>query len=133
MTALFESEYNFKVPFYDVDMMGVVWHGNYIKYIEDARCDMFSKIGYDYMDMKDEEYVYPIAKMETKYIKPAIFQDELTVKCLLKEIEPAIIIKYTIYNGKNRIFQAETMQIAIDAKTRTTIYKAPERLKELLK
>ena len=36
------------VPFYDVDPMNIVWHGNYIKYLEQARCDMFSKIGYTF-------------------------------------------------------------------------------------
>ena len=42
-----------KVEFYDLDPMNVVWHGNYIKYLEAARCDMLSKIGYTYDDMKN--------------------------------------------------------------------------------
>ena len=36
------------VPFYDLDPMNVVWHGNYVKYLEVARCDLLSKIGYTY-------------------------------------------------------------------------------------
>ena len=37
-----------KVPFYDLDPMNIVWHGNYVKYMEEARCDFFRKINYTY-------------------------------------------------------------------------------------
>ena len=76
--------------------MGVVWHGNYIKYMEIARCDMFSKLNYTYMDMKDDNYMYPIAKMETKFIEPVQFDQEITAVTVLEEIEPAIKIKYLL-------------------------------------
>jgi len=129
---LFKSEYNLKVSFYDVDCMNVVWHGNYIKFLEDARCDMFEKLGYTYMDMKNDGYIYPIAKMTTKYIKPAFFNDELKVKCILKEIEPAIIIKYEIFKEKEKIFSAETMQIALSINSKESLYNAPNELKRRL-
>ena len=41
-----ETQYKLKVEFYDLDPMNVVWHGNYLKYLEAARCDMLEKIGY---------------------------------------------------------------------------------------
>ena len=40
-----KTEYNLKEEFFDFDPMNVVWHGNYLKYIEEARCDMLEKIG----------------------------------------------------------------------------------------
>lgn len=43
----FETE----VPFFDVDAMHIVWHGNYVKYLETARCAFLSSIGYDYNEM----------------------------------------------------------------------------------
>lgn len=42
----FKSDTIIKVEFYDLDPMDVVWHGNYVKYLEVARCDMLSKLGY---------------------------------------------------------------------------------------
>ena len=42
--AIFQAETTIKIPFYDNDPMGVVWHGNYVKYIEIARCDALEKI-----------------------------------------------------------------------------------------
>ena len=62
--AIFKAETTIKVPFYDNDPMGVVWHGNYVKYLEIARCDTLAKIGYDYMDMKNEQR--KIVQMTTK-------------------------------------------------------------------
>ena len=52
------------VPFYDVDPMNIVWHGNYIKYLEQARCDFFDKLNYNYTDMYNDGVMYPIAKMD---------------------------------------------------------------------
>lgn len=128
--SLFESEYELKISFENIDMMGIVWHGNYIKYMEQARCDLFSKLNYTYIDMKNDGFAYPVAKMKVKYIKPAELNDTLVVKTKIEELEPALIIKYAIYNKKtnDKIFCAETMQIAVDIKTRKSIYSAPYQL-----
>lgn len=48
----FETE----VPFFDVDAMHIVWHGNYVKYLETARCAFLSSIGYDYNEMGRQGY-----------------------------------------------------------------------------
>ena len=130
--SLFESEYNIKIPFHDLDPMNVVWHGNYIKYLEQARCDMFDKLGYTYYDMKDDNYVYPVAKLNTKYIKPLSFNQEVTIKASLIEIEPAIIIKYKMFNKTDIVFEAETMQIGINITTGESVYNAPVKLLKVL-
>ena len=117
-----------KVPFYDLDPMNIVWHGNYVKYIEEARCDFFEKLNYNYTSMYNDGVMYPIAKMDLKFIKSAKFGDNLVVECILKELEPAIVIKYNIYSGGEIILSASTMQMAVDAKTGATLYQAPEKL-----
>ena len=133
--SLFKAEYELKVSFEDIDLMGIVWHGNYIKYLEQARCDMFSKLNYTYMDMKDDGFSYPVAKMKVKYIKPAKFEDVLAVKSELVELEPAMNIKYVIFNKltKEKIFEAKTMQIAFDIKANKSVYTPPKRFIEALK
>jgi len=130
--SLFSSEYKFRIPFHDLDPMNVVWHGNYIKYLEQARCDLFDKIGYTYYDMRDDDYVYPIAKMSTKFIKPLSFNQEVTIKSEIEEIEPAIRIKYTMSVGLDKVFEAETTQIAVLFSSKQSVYCAPDRLKKLL-
>lgn len=129
------SEYELTVSFEDLDPMNIVWHGNYLRYLEKARCDLFSKLNYTYMDMKDDGIMYPAAKVKMKYIKPAFFGDVLRIETSIISIEPALDIKYKIYNKKTgeKIFEAETMQIAVDINTRESVFNAPERLIKILK
>lgn len=131
--AIFKAETTIKVPFYDNDPMGVVWHGNYVKYLEIARCDALAKIGYDYMDMKNDGVMYPIAKLDMKYIKPSTFAQNLRVVTVIEEIEPSLIIKYEIFDEKGeKIFKGKSMQICVDIETKLSVYVAPQRFKELL-
>ena len=132
--SLYTSEIEIKIPFYDLDPMNIVWHGNYIKYLEEARCKMFAELNYTYVDMKDDFYAYPVAKMDVKYIKPAFFEQDIIVKSKLMEIEPAMIIKYEIFDKKtnSKIFKATTMQIAVDTRTLKSLYVAPQRLIQAL-
>lgn len=132
--SIFKSEITIKVPFYDNDPMGIVWHGNYIKYLEVARCDMFDKIGYNYIDMNDDGLTYPLAKMDLKFINPATFNQELKIVTTLEEIEPAIVIKYVISDLKTekKIFKAKSLQIRVNISNGQSEYLAPQRLKEKL-
>ena len=132
--SLYSAQMDYKVPFFDVDSMCVVWHGNYVKYMEIARCDLFSKLNYDYNDMKKDNFAYPIAKMDTKYIEPIVFNQEIVLKTYLEEIEPAIKMKYVFFDKKTnkKLFKASTLQIAIDIPTLKSRYDAPERLKKII-
>lgn len=131
--AIFKAETTINVPFYDNDPMGVVWHGNYVKYLEIARCDTLAKIGYDYMDMKNDGVMYPIAKLDMKYIKPSKFAQNLHIVTVIEELEPSLIIKYEIFdeNGE-KIFKGKSMQICVNIATKQSVYVAPQRFKELL-
>lgn len=124
------SEMKIIVPFYDLDPMNIVWHGNYVKYLEQARCDFFDKLNYNYTDMYNDGVMYPIVKMDFKFIKSAKFGEELLVKCILRELEPAIIIKYEIYSGEDKILTATTMQMEVSVETGETLYEAPIRLRK---
>ena len=130
----FESETIVAVQFYDLDPMNVVWHGNYIKYLETARCDLLAKLGYTYDDMAQDCVMYPVATMELKYIKPCRFQQKLKIISTLEEIEPGMVIKYTIFDAQTgeKVFKAKTMQICVNTVTKESLYSAPNGLKEKL-
>lgn len=128
--SLFKSELEITVSFEDLDPMNVVWHGNYMRYMERARCKMLSELNYTYQNMKEDGVAYPVAKMKVKYITPAMFEDNLIIKSEIVSIEPTLDIKYKIYNKKTdeKIFEATTMQIGVDVKTKESIYTPPKRL-----
>lgn len=128
----FEAETFITVQFYDLDPMNVVWHGNYIKYLETARCDLLSKIGYDYDRMREDGVAYPIAKMDLKFIKPCTFNQKLRIVSSVEELEPCLIIKYVILDAETgeKVFTAKSMQICVDVISKESVYSAPKGLKE---
>ena len=127
-----ETTYKTQVEFYDLDPMNVVWHGNYVKYLEAARCDFLAKVGCAYDDIKNAGYAYPVAKMEMKFITPCEFMQKLLIKTELESIEPSLNFKYTILDEKTgaKLFSAKTMQICVEIETRKTVYTVPDILKE---
>ncbi len=127
-----ETEYTTRVEFYDLDPMNVVWHGNYVKYLESARCDFLNKIGCTYDDIKNAGYAYPVAKMEMKFITPCVFMQNLVVKTELESLEPSLNFKYTIFDAKTgaKLFSAKTMQICVEINSLKTVYTVPEVLKK---
>ena len=112
--------------------MNVVWHGNYVKFAEEARCSLLDKIGYRYEEMRADGVMYPVAKMDMKFIKPAVFGQKLTVKTILEEIEPSLNIKYIIKDSATgeTLFKANTMQICVDVLSGRSLYEAPEKFRK---
>ena len=129
-----KAETIIEVPFYDLDPMGVVWDVNYVIYLEDARCDLLSKIGYTYTDMMNEGIAYPVATMDLKFIKSAVFSQKLKVVTEITEYDPALYIKYEIFDADTgeKLFKAKSMQICINAKTGESVYVPPKKFVEKL-
>jgi acyl-CoA thioester hydrolase len=122
------------VQFYDVDAMRVVWHGNYVKYIEDARCQLLRKFNYDYNDMEDSGYVWPIVDMRLKYVKSAEFGNKIRVEATLVEYETRLKISYRIFNVEtNQILtKAYTVQVAVNIESNEMQFESPAILLEKL-
>ena len=130
---MIKKVYRYKVQFYDVDSLNVVWHGNYVKFLEAARCQFLDELGFNYTKMKDMGFAYPVAKMEFKFINPLFFNDEFEVEVELLEIESFLKFSYLIKKGTLKICKATTSQACVEIATRQTCYAAPAILKELLK
>lgn len=119
-----------KSQFYDLDPMGIVWHGNYARFFEQARCALLDLIGYNYQQMTDSGYLWPIVEMRTKYIRPILFPQDIEVKASLAEYENRIKINYLITDSKSgeRLTRGFTTQVAIDKKTNEMQFQSPEIL-----
>lgn len=89
-----------RVPYYDTDQMGVVWHGNYLKYFEDAREEMFRSMGLPYGEMERQGTIMPVVDASLRYLKPAKYDDVLAVKVTVAEPPRSKIkIDYEIRDG----------------------------------
>ena len=128
MTEIYAlSETEIKAQFYDLDPMNVVWHGNYARYFEQARCDLLDSIGYNYQEMEASGYVWPVVDMHVRYLRPITLGQSFIVRSELVEYEFRLKILYTIFdkNSGEKICKAHTEQVAVDVKTNEMQYGTP--------
>lgn len=116
-----------QVQFYDLDPMNVSWHGNYVKYMETARCALLEKIDYDYGQMEKDGFVWPIVHLEIKYIRPLRFMQKVRIETTLVEYQICMKIRYKFIDAETGkvVSKAETTQMAVDLKTRESLIGSP--------
>ncbi len=109
----------FRVLYADVDRMGVMHHSQYIKYFEYARTEMLRDCGITYKSLEEKGIIMPVTRLGIKYVKPAFYDDLLTVQTLVREMKgPRVCFEYRIYNDTGQLLTiAETILVFIDAKT----------------
>ncbi|PTQ68654.1 thioesterase family protein [Pseudomonas sp. GV071] len=114
--GVIQAEVEILVPFFDVDMMEVVWHGHYVKYLEVARCALLDKIGHNYANMRDAGYAWPIIDLQLRYMRGAKFGQRLTVRADLVEWENRLKINYLITDAESgeRMTRASSVQVAVE-------------------
>jgi len=112
-------ETTFRVMYADTDQMGVMYHGSYVKYLEVARTELMRACGMAYAEMEKSGVMSPILDMHIKYIKPALYDEVLTVKTWISKIKGSrVVFDYEIYNGEKLLTKAYTTLVFLDAKTR---------------
>jgi acyl-CoA thioester hydrolase len=122
-----------KVAFYDLDPVGIVWHGNYAKYFEVARCVLLDQINYGYEEMKASGYLWPVIDLRVRYIKPLVFGQDIRVQATLKEWENRLLIDYLITDEQGtRMTKGTTVQVAVDLATKEMCLASPAVLLERL-
>src|SRR5688500_2931309 len=121
------AEVTLSPAFHDLDPMEVVWHGNYVKYLELARCALLQRFDYDYPQMRESGYFWPIVDLRTKYLRPARFGQRLTVRAELVEWEFRMKIAYLISDADTgeAVTRAETIQVAVDIATGEMCFASP--------
>ena len=122
------------VPFHDVDMMEVAWHGHYVKYFEIARCALLDRIQYNYREMKASGYAWPVVDLKIKYVRPARFGQKIDVTCSVVEYENRLVLDFMIKDHENgkRLTRGKTTQVAVDMQTEELQLVSPPILLEKL-
>ncbi|MCW8108917.1 acyl-CoA thioesterase [Alteromonas ponticola] len=118
---------DYDIPFFDVDAYRIVWHGNYPKYFEMARCALLKAIGCPYSVMEENGFFFPIVDIQVKYVKPLLFEQQVVIEAWLAEWENRLIIKYAIKDKKTGdvYTKAKTKQFAVSASDHVTHYVSP--------
>jgi len=132
--GIHHTEIDIEIPFHDVDMMEVVWHGHYAKYFEIARCALLEKINYNYPHMRDSGYSWPVIDLRIRYIKPAVFGQIITVTSCCVEWENRLKLDYLIVDKytASRLTKGYSIQVAVDRETNEMCFESPAILFEKL-
>jgi len=125
--ALWWAEVELQVQFFDLDPMQIVWHGNYVKYLEVARCALLDKIGYNYEQMRESGYMWPIIEMNLRYAGSAAFGQRLLLRAEIVEWENRLRIDYRILDAASgkRLNRASTTQVAVDLTSGEMCFVSP--------
>jgi acyl-CoA thioester hydrolase len=125
-----ESEVIIDIPFHDIDVMHVAWHGHYIRYLEIARCALFDKIDYNYPQMKQSGYLWPVIDLRVRYAQPLRFQQKVKVQAKIVEWENRLKINYVLTDlvTGQRLTKAYTVQVAVDIDTEEMCFESPKVL-----
>lgn len=113
------SESKIRVRYGETDQMGYVYYGNYPLYYEVARTDMIRNIGWSYRKLEQSGVMMPVLSLNVKYIRPARYDDELTIKTYLKNLPASRIeFEYEVFNEKGELLNiGNTVLVFVNAKT----------------
>ena len=113
---MFSAETQVRVRYGETDQMGYCYYGNYAQFFEIGRVEALRSLGMSYREMEEEGIMLPVLDYSVKYIKPALYDDLLTIKTTIPEIPRARIrFEYEIYNEKEELIsKAETTLVFIN-------------------
>lgn len=103
------EQYTHKVQYYETDRMQVTHHSNYIRFMEEARVDYLSRIGWDYKRMEAEGVISPVVEISCKYRKTTTFEDVIRVEIFVKDVSAVrLTLGYRMTSGDELVFTAES-------------------------
>lgn len=115
----------------DTDLGGIVYHANYLKFVERARSEMLRGFGISQLDLKQKyDLIFVVRKMICEYILPAQYDDELVVETSVKELKRAsVIFQQDVKRGDDLLFQTEVVVVAVGGKMRAIAL--PDELRDV--
>ena len=123
-----------KAEFYDLDPLHIVWHGNYARFLEQARSALMDRIGYNYNEMHQSGLAWPIVDLRIKYIRPIRLAQGFRVVARLLEYEHRLKIAYEIFDiaTGDSVSKAQTVQLAVTLEGEL-VFQSPDVLIEKVK
>ena len=122
------------VRYYETDLMGIVHHSNYIRYMECGRHDMLVQFGIPIWEIERQGVMAPIVSVESRYLRPARMGDRLKVVTMVDSIPTAkLFIRNEIYNQNGELLNTGKVTLGfIDADTRRPV-RGPRQVVEALR
>ncbi|MEO7961557.1 MAG: thioesterase family protein [Ginsengibacter sp.] len=132
---MFAHRTQIRIHYALTDQMGVVYHGHYAQFYEIGRTESLRSLGFNYKDMEAEGIILPVTDIHSRFLRPARYDDLITVVTTLREIPThhKIVFHSEIYNQQDELLNVGDVTLFfMEAKTMKR-KEMPPGLKEKLK
>ena len=116
---MFEHSTKLRVRYGETDQMGYMYYGNYAQFYEVGRVEMLRSLGLTYSGMEESGIKMPVLEMSCRYLRPALYDEEITVKVMMRKM-PGVKIhfSYELFNEREELINTgETLLVFVNMKT----------------
>lgn len=129
---MYISETQIRVRYAETDQMGYVYYGNYPAYYEVARTEALRQLGTSYHELEEKGIMMPVIDLNIKYLKPAKYDNLLTIKTIVKEIpKMRMHFFYEVYNAENVLLNKGETTLVFISMERNRPIACPDWLKTI--
>ncbi len=102
---MYTSTTEIRVRYGETDQMGYLYYGNYALYYEVGRAEAIRQLGFTYRELEEMGVMMPVVELNAQYFRPALYDDLITVKTILKELPdgPKIQFHSELYNEQGQL------------------------------
>lgn len=123
-----------RIRYAETDQMDIVYYGNYAQFFEVGRAEWIRELGFTYKKMEEMGIRMPVVEMEARFLRPAHYDDLITIKSILKELpeDHSISFFHEVYNEQNKLLTTGKVTLFfIDSHTNKRT-QMPKALREKL-
>lgn len=121
--------FQIRVYYEDTDMAGIVYHANYLKFIERARSDWVKQMGLDQNTMREEGVVFVVRRIEADYLAAARFDDELEIETVVRSLSGVrLVMGQEVLRDGETVFRAEVTAVCMNLEGQPT--RLPKQLRK---
>lgn len=130
---MFVHETKIRVRYGETDQMGIVYYGNYALYYETGRVEALRSLGMTYKEMEEDGVQMPVLEMHCRYLAPALYDELLTVKTMLREMPGArIVFDFELLNETAQLINRGRVTLAFISEKTKRPTRCPQKLTGLL-
>jgi acyl-CoA thioester hydrolase len=132
---VFITETFIRVRYAETDQMNVVYYGNYAQYFEVARAESIRNLGFTYKEMEVAGVMMPVVEMQTKFLRPAHYDDLLTIKTIMKDlpVDHRILFEHEVFNQEKKLLTVGKVTLYFVKMGTFERTAMPETMRNLLK
>jgi acyl-CoA thioester hydrolase len=112
---MIQARASITVRYAETDMMGIVYHANYLPWFEVARTQLLREQGFPYRQLEADGYRIPVLEVSAKFIRPAVYDDTLTIVATMRE-KPLLRIRldYEVLRGSELVATGQSSHAFCD-------------------